>query len=161
MVALLFGRYDRQVAARGFLRRPPQQSPAVVYIMVDSVAATIDAVVAHGARSCSRSARTTPEITARFPRSGRNVIGLYSNLPDARIGQLCLWLSEADSKGVQQELQKVNQKPCKRVTGDGTPARSCAGSRGFALYACAFDLSAIRARIQALHLRRRSPRGSR
>ena len=60
------------------LGRPPSTQPGLLlYIMVDSVAAILDAIVANGGRSCSPSARTRLEITTRFRDPGGNVIGLY------------------------------------------------------------------------------------
>jgi hypothetical protein len=45
--------------------------------MVDSVAATIDAVIGHGAEIVQPIGADAPEITARFRDPGGNVIGLY------------------------------------------------------------------------------------
>jgi predicted enzyme related to lactoylglutathione lyase len=45
--------------------------------MVDSVAATVDAVVAHGGEIVQPIGADAPEITARFRDPGGNVIGLY------------------------------------------------------------------------------------
>ena len=45
--------------------------------MVDSVAATIDAVVAHGGVIVQPIGADAPEITARFHDPAGNVIGLY------------------------------------------------------------------------------------
>jgi predicted enzyme related to lactoylglutathione lyase len=45
--------------------------------MVDSVAATIDAVIAHGGELIRPIGADAPEITARFRDPGGNVIGLY------------------------------------------------------------------------------------
>jgi hypothetical protein len=45
--------------------------------MVDSVASTIDAIVPNGGEIVQPIGADAPEITARFPESGRNVIGLY------------------------------------------------------------------------------------
>jgi uncharacterized protein len=51
-----------EVSGTWLLGRPPSGKPGLLfYIMVDSVAATVDAVVARGARSCSPSARTRPK----------------------------------------------------------------------------------------------------
>jgi predicted enzyme related to lactoylglutathione lyase len=47
--------------------------------MVDSVAATIDAVVAHGGEIVQPIGGDAPEITARFRDPGGNVLGLYQN----------------------------------------------------------------------------------
>jgi predicted enzyme related to lactoylglutathione lyase len=58
--------------------RPPSSVPGVLfYIMVDSVAATIDAVTAHGGEIAQPIGADAPEITARFRDPGGNVIGLY------------------------------------------------------------------------------------
>ena len=47
--------------------------------MVDSVASTIDVVVAHGGEIVQPIGADAPEITARFRDPGGNVIGLYQN----------------------------------------------------------------------------------
>jgi predicted enzyme related to lactoylglutathione lyase len=58
--------------------RPPQGDPGLlVYIMVDSVAETIDAVVANGGEIVQPLGADAPEITARFRDPAGNVIGLY------------------------------------------------------------------------------------
>ncbi len=60
------------------LGRPPSAKPGLLfYIMVDSVAATVDAVVAHGGEIAQPIGADAPEITARFRDPGGNVIGLY------------------------------------------------------------------------------------
>jgi uncharacterized protein len=46
-------------------------------IMVDSIAATIEAVIAHGGELVQPVGADAPEITARFSDPGGNVIGLY------------------------------------------------------------------------------------
>jgi uncharacterized protein len=67
-----------QVSGTWVLGRPPAAKPGLLfYIMVDSVAATIDAVVAHGGEIVQPIGADTPEITARFRDPGGNVIGLY------------------------------------------------------------------------------------
>jgi uncharacterized protein len=58
--------------------RPPSPKPGLlVHIMVDSVAATIDAVLAHGGELVQPIGADAPEITARFRDPGGNVLGLY------------------------------------------------------------------------------------
>jgi len=58
--------------------RPTSGQPGLlVYIMVDSVAATIDAVVTHGGTVVQPMGADAPEITARFRDPAGNVIGLY------------------------------------------------------------------------------------
>ena len=51
----------------------------MVYIMVDSVSATIDAVVAAGGKIVQPIGADAPEITARFSDPAGNVIGLYQS----------------------------------------------------------------------------------
>jgi hypothetical protein len=58
--------------------RPPAAAPGLlVYVMVDSVAATVDAVVAYGGEIVQPIGGDAPEITARFRDPGGNVLGLY------------------------------------------------------------------------------------
>jgi uncharacterized protein len=67
-----------EVSGTWVLGRPPAAKPGLLfYIMVDSVAATIDAVVAHGGEIAQPIGADAPEITARFRDPGGNVIGLY------------------------------------------------------------------------------------
>jgi predicted enzyme related to lactoylglutathione lyase len=67
-----------EVSGPWVLGRPPAAMPGLLfYIMVDSVAASIDAVVAHGGEIVQPIGADAPEITARFRDPGRNVIGLY------------------------------------------------------------------------------------
>jgi predicted enzyme related to lactoylglutathione lyase len=49
----------------------------LIYIMVDRVAATIDAVVANGGKIVQPIGMDAPEITARFSDPAGNVLGLY------------------------------------------------------------------------------------
>lgn len=59
--------------------RPPSSGvPGLLfYIMVDSVAATLDAIVASGGKIVQPIGADAPEITARFSDPAGNVIGLY------------------------------------------------------------------------------------
>jgi len=67
-----------QVSGRWVLGRPPSSQPGVlVYIMVDSAAATVDAIVANGGEVVQPIGADAPEITARFRDPAGNVIGLY------------------------------------------------------------------------------------
>ena len=64
--------------------RPPQSTIGLmVYIMVDSAAATVDAVVAHGGEIVQSIGVDAPEITARFRDPAGNVLGLYQQ-PESR-----------------------------------------------------------------------------
>ena len=58
-------------------RRPSTEPGLLLYIMVDSVADTIEAVIAHGGQIVQPIGGDAPEITARFRDPGGNVIGLY------------------------------------------------------------------------------------
>jgi predicted enzyme related to lactoylglutathione lyase len=58
--------------------RPPATAPGLlIYIMVDRVAATIDAVIANGGEIVQPIGADAPEITARFRDPAGNVLGLY------------------------------------------------------------------------------------
>ncbi len=47
------------------------------YIMVDSVAATVEAIIENGGEIVQPIGGDAPEITARFRDPGGNVIGIY------------------------------------------------------------------------------------
>jgi predicted enzyme related to lactoylglutathione lyase len=67
-----------EVSGTRVLQRPPSTSPGLlIYIMVDSVAAPIDAVLAHGGELVQPIGLDAPEITARFRDPAGNVLGLY------------------------------------------------------------------------------------
>ncbi len=69
-----------QVSGTWVLGRPPAAHPGLmVYIMVDSVAETVEKVVAAGGEIVQPIGADAPEITARFRDPGGNVIGLYQN----------------------------------------------------------------------------------
>jgi len=65
------------VSGSWVLGRPAQQPGFVVYVMCDSVADTIDKVVANGGTIVQPIGADAPEITARFRDPGGNVVGLY------------------------------------------------------------------------------------
>jgi predicted enzyme related to lactoylglutathione lyase len=59
-------------------RRPSTGEPGLLlYIMVDSIKATIDSIVAHGGRIVQKLGVDAPELTARFADPDGNVLGLY------------------------------------------------------------------------------------
>ena len=58
-------------------RKAATEPGLLIYIMVDSVAATVDAVVANGGKVVQLMGMDAPEITARFSDPAGNVIGLY------------------------------------------------------------------------------------
>jgi hypothetical protein len=65
------------VSGSWVLGRPAQQPGFVVYVMCDSVADTIDKVVANGGTIVQPVGADAPEITARFRDPGGNIVGLY------------------------------------------------------------------------------------
>ena len=67
-----------EVSGTWVVGRPASTTPGLLfYIMVDSVATTIDAVLAHGGEIVQPIGADAPEITARFRDPAGNVIGLY------------------------------------------------------------------------------------
>jgi len=58
-------------------RKPSVEAGLLIYIMVDSVSATVDAVLAHGGKLVQAIGVDAPEVTARFSDPAGNVIGLY------------------------------------------------------------------------------------
>jgi hypothetical protein len=67
-----------QVSGTWVVGRPPSSTPGLlIYIMVDSVAATIKAVMAQGCEIVQDVGADAPEVTARFRDPGGNVLGLY------------------------------------------------------------------------------------
>ena len=73
-----------QVSGTWVLGRPPAAQPGLlVYIMRDSVAATLEGIVAQGGQIVQPIGADAPEITARFRDPAGNIIGLYQE-PAAR-----------------------------------------------------------------------------
>ena len=66
-------------------RKPMAEVGLLFYVMVDSVAAAVDAVKAAGGEIVQPIGLDAPEITARFSDPAGNVIGLYQQ-PPARQG---------------------------------------------------------------------------
>lgn len=62
-------------------RKAATEPGLLIYIMVDSVAATVEAVIAHGGKIVQPVGMDAPEITARFSDPAGNVIGLYQEPP--------------------------------------------------------------------------------
>ena len=58
-------------------RKPMSEVGLLIYIMVDSVAATVDAVIANGGKIVQPIGGDAPEITARFTDPAGNILGLY------------------------------------------------------------------------------------
>jgi uncharacterized protein len=69
-----------EVSGAWVLGRAPGAAPGLLfYVMVDSVAATLDAIVANGGEIVQPLGVDAPEITARFRDPAGNVIGLYQH----------------------------------------------------------------------------------
>ena len=67
-----------EVSGTWILGRPPASEPGLmVYMMVDSVSATLDLIVANGGKIVQPIGADAPEITARFRDPAGNVFGLY------------------------------------------------------------------------------------
>jgi hypothetical protein len=67
-----------EVSGAWVLGRPPASAPGLLfYIMVDSVEATVETVIANGGEIVQPIGVDAPEITARFRDPGGNLIGLY------------------------------------------------------------------------------------
>ena len=75
-----------EVSGTWVLHRPPAGTPGLlVYIMVDSAAATIDMLLANGGEIVQSIGADAPEITARFRDPGGNVMGIYQQRGDATL----------------------------------------------------------------------------
>jgi uncharacterized protein len=58
--------------------RPSSPNPGLLlYVMVDSLAATVETVIAHGGHIVQPCGVDAPELTARFADPDGNVLGLY------------------------------------------------------------------------------------
>ena len=76
--ALAFDDGVGEVSGAWVLGRPPsREAGLLIYIMVDSVAASVDKVLQHGGLLVQSIGVDAPEITARFSDPAGNVLGLY------------------------------------------------------------------------------------
>ena len=67
-----------QVSGSWVTGRKPSTNPGLlVYIMMDSVASTLDSIAANGGKVVQPIGGDAPEITARFADPDGNVLGLY------------------------------------------------------------------------------------
>jgi predicted enzyme related to lactoylglutathione lyase len=67
-----------QVSGAWVTNRKPAKEPCLlVYIMVDDIVKTIDAILANGGSIVQPVGLDAPEITARFTDPAGNVFGLY------------------------------------------------------------------------------------
>jgi predicted enzyme related to lactoylglutathione lyase len=72
-----------QVSGTWVSGRPASGQPGLlIYILVDDLAATVDAIVAHGGELVQAVGADAPEITARFRGPAGNVLGLYQQRAD-------------------------------------------------------------------------------
>jgi len=58
-------------------RRAATEPGLLIYIMVNSVAATIDAVIANGGKIVQPIGMDAPEVTARFSDPAGNIFGIF------------------------------------------------------------------------------------
>jgi predicted enzyme related to lactoylglutathione lyase len=66
------------VSGTWVIARPPSPSPGLlIYVMVDSVTATLESIIANGGEIVQPIGGDAPEITARFRDPAGNVLGLY------------------------------------------------------------------------------------
>lgn len=85
---LAFDDTTGEVSGTWVTARPPSPEPGLLlYVMVDSVAGTVDAVAAHGGEIVQPIGADAPEITARFRDPAGNVIGLYQEPDDRTPGE--------------------------------------------------------------------------
>ena len=81
--ALAFDDGLGEVSGTWVTGRTPSEKPGLLlYVMVDSVADSVEAVLAHGGQVVQPIGVDAPEITARFRDPAGNVIALYQE-PDA------------------------------------------------------------------------------
>jgi predicted enzyme related to lactoylglutathione lyase len=67
-----------QVSGAWVVGRPPAAQPGLlVYIMVDNIAAAVEAVKANGGEIVQPIGADAPELTARFRDPAGNVLGIY------------------------------------------------------------------------------------
>jgi predicted enzyme related to lactoylglutathione lyase len=64
-------------------RLPAAQPGFMIYIWVDNVAETVEAVMANGCEIVQPIGADAPEITARFRDPAGNVVGLYQEPPQS------------------------------------------------------------------------------
>ena len=78
--AIAFDDASGAVSGTWVAGRPPSTTPGLLtYIWCASVAATIDAILAHGGELVQPIGADAPEITARFRDPAGNVLGLYQS----------------------------------------------------------------------------------
>ena len=79
---LAFDDTTREVSGTWVLDRKAAETPGMLmYIMVDSVSATLAEIAINGGQVVQPLGKDGPDITARFRDPAGNVIGLYQQLP--------------------------------------------------------------------------------
>ena len=76
----------------------------LLYVMVDSVARTVDAVIANGGEIVQPIGVDPPEVTARFRDPAGNVVGLYHPIPPSAEHSLS-WGADARRKARTRRLR--------------------------------------------------------
>jgi len=70
-----------EVSGTWVVGRPAATQPGLlIYIMVDSVAASIEAIVAHGGKIVEQSGADAPHVIATFLDPAGNLFGLYQEV---------------------------------------------------------------------------------
>ena len=77
-----------EMSGTWILGRPPSLQPGLLlYIIIDRVAATLDAVIANGGEVVQPIGADAPEVTERVCDSAGNFIGLYQEPTKATSGR--------------------------------------------------------------------------
>jgi len=75
-----------QVSGTWVTGRPPSEKPGLlIYVMVDDINVTIEAIRANGGEIVQPVGMDAPEITARFGDPDGNVLGLYQQPSQATV----------------------------------------------------------------------------
>ena len=77
--ALAFDDGVGEVSGTWVTGRSPAEVGLLIYIMVDSVAATLEKLIGHGGALVQAIGEDAPEITARFRDPAGNILGLYEH----------------------------------------------------------------------------------
>ena len=60
-------------------RRTTSEPGLLIYIMVNNIEVTVDAIISHGGKIVQQIGMDAPEITARFSDPAGNILGLYQD----------------------------------------------------------------------------------
>jgi len=103
-------------------RQPAKEPGLMVYLMVDSVAATCETILTRGGKIVQRIGGDAPEITARFSDPDGNVLGLY---------QMPLRYAPADRQIVNTRTLDVPREKVWRAWSDPRHLAQWWGPNGF------------------------------